>query len=226
MSESSKIRIWDIWVRLFHWSLAISVGFQLLSGGTGWLFFDWHRTVGELVLSLIIFRILWGFVGSGNARLGQLFQNPKAALMHIGSLFRRQYHVERGHNAAGGWAVLVLLLILTTQAVTGFFVADEDELLEGALYGTLSSSNTEIAMRIHRLNAELIMIMVGVHIVTVFVYLLYARQNLIKPMITGWMNWSSGDAPPPSVFFQKTWIGAVLFAVSAAAVGYVAGWYG
>ncbi len=225
MIESSKIRIWDIWVRLFHWSLAISVGFQLLSGGTGWLFFDWHRTAGEVVLALIVFRILWGFVGSDNARLGQLFHSPKAALMHLASLFRRESDVERGHNAAGSWAVLVLLLILATQAVTGLFVADEDELLEGALYGTLSSSNTELVMRIHRLNAELIMIMVAVHIVMIFVYLLYARQNLIKPMITGWMNWSSSDAPPP-VFFQKSWIGAVLFAVSAAAVGYVAGWYG
>lgn len=225
MSEFSKIRVWDIWVRLFHWSLAISVGFQLLSGGTGWLFFDWHRTIGELVLALIVFRILWGFIGSSNARLGQLLQSPKAALLHLAALFRRQSSVERGHNAAGSWAVLVLLVILATQAVTGFFIADEDELLEGALYGTLSGSNTDLAMRIHRLNAELIMIMVGVHIVMVFVYLLYARQNLIKPMITGWTNWPSRSTPP-SVFFQKSWIGVILLVVSAAAVGYVAGWYG
>lgn len=226
MNETSKVRIWDIWVRLFHWSLAISVGFLLLSGETGWQFFDWHRTAGELVLALLVFRILWGFFGSSNARLGQLFRSPKAALMHLAALFRRQSPVERGHNAAGSWAVLVLLAILTTQAVTGLFIADEDELIEGALYGTLSGTATDLAMRIHHLNARLIMIMVAVHIVMVFVYLLYARQNLIRPMITGWTRWSSSDAPPPSVFFQKAWIGAVLLAVSAAVVGYVAGWYG
>jgi cytochrome b len=140
-------------------------------------------------------------------------------------LFHRKSAVERGHNAAGSWAVLILLLILTTQAVTGFFIADEDELLEGALYGSLSSDNTELAMRIHRLNAGLIQFVVAAHVLMVFVYLFYARQNLIKPMITGWMNWSSSNTPPP-VYFQKFWIGLVLVAISAVAVGYVAGWYG
>ncbi|WP_157735949.1 cytochrome b/b6 domain-containing protein [Granulosicoccus antarcticus] len=225
MNKTSKIRIWDSWVRLFHWSLAISVGFQLLSGETSWQFYDWHRSVGELVLALILFRVLWGFWGSGNARFGQLFHSPKASLLHLAGLFRREPSAERGHNAAGSWAVLTLLLIIMTQAVTGFFIADEDEFIEGALYGSLSGSGTDIAMRIHSLNAQLIQIVVAVHILMVFAYLLYAKQNLIKPMITGWMNWSS-DATPPPVTFQKFWVGAVLFAISAAAVGYVAGWFG
>lgn len=225
MDKTSRIRIWDSWVRLFHWSLAVSVGFQLLSGQTGWKFYDWHRPIGELILALILFRILWGFWGSDNARLGQLLHSPKASLLHLAGLFRRQPSVERGHNSAGSWAVLILLLILITQAVTGFFIADEDEYIEGALYGSLSGATTELAMRIHYLNAELIQIVVAVHIIMVFFYLLYARQNLIKPMITGWMNWPSDDTPPP-VTFQKFWIGAVLFALCAAAVGYVSGWFG
>ena len=80
MNEAEPVRIWDIWVRLFHWSFAVSVVFMLISGGTGWLFFDWHRTVGEWVMVLVVFRILWGFVGSSNARLSKLLHSPRASI--------------------------------------------------------------------------------------------------------------------------------------------------
>jgi cytochrome b len=225
MVDSHRIRIWDIWVRLFHWSLVLSVAFLLLSGLTGWQFIDWHRTVGELVLALIVFRLLWGIAGSSNARLHILVRSPKAVLLHLGELCRRSSHPERGHNAAGGWAVVVMLLILTTQAITGFFIADEDELIEGALYGTLSSANTDLAYRIHKINANVIQIVIGVHVLMVLAYLLYARQNLIKPMISGWMNWPA-SATPAAVVFQKSWVGLLLCLLAAMAVGLLAGWFG
>lgn len=223
-TDFRKVRVWDIWVRLFHWSLVVSVGFLLISGETGWQFFDWHRNAGEFVLTLIVFRVLWGIAGSSNARLSALLQSPVAGLHHLAMLFRRQTHSERGHNAAGSWAVLAMLLVLTTQAVTGFFIADEDEFIEGALYGTLSSSATDLAYRIHHLNAQLIQIVIAVHIIMVFVYLLYARLNLITPMITGWMKWPEKQALP-EVGFQKFWLGIVFLAVAVGGVGYLAGWF-
>ena len=223
-TDCRKVRVWDIWVRLFHWSLAVSVGFLLISGETGWQFFDWHRNAGEFVLALIVFRVLWGIAGSSNARLSALLHSPVAGLHHLAMLFRRHTHSERGHNAAGSWAVLAMLLVLTTQALTGFFIADEDEFIEGALYGTLSSSATDLAYRIHHLNAQLIQIVIAVHIIMVFVYLLYARLNLISPMITGWMKWPEKQALP-EVSFQKFWLGIVFLSVAVGGVGYVAGWF-
>ncbi|MGQ7844365.1 cytochrome b/b6 domain-containing protein [Granulosicoccus sp. 3-233] len=223
-TDYRKVRVWDIWIRLFHWSLVVSVGFLLISGETGWQFFDWHRTAGELVLMLIVFRILWGILGSSNARIQALFQSPVAGLQHLGKLLRRESHSERGHNAAGSWAVLAMLLILTVQAVTGFFIADEDEFLEGALYGTLSNSSTALAYRIHHLNAQLIQIVIAVHVFMVFAYLLYARTNLIGPMITGWMRWPDRQTLPDT-HFQKFWPGLLLLAASAGVIGYIAGWF-
>lgn len=223
-NDYRKVRVWDIWVRLFHWSLVASVGFLLLSGETGWQFIEWHRTAGEIVLTLIVFRVLWGIAGSSNARLGELFTSPAAGLRHLAMLFRRKSHSERGHNAAGSWAVLIMLASLGIQAVTGSFIADEDEFVEGALYGTLSSSASDIAYQIHHLNAQLIQIVVAIHIIMVFVYLLYARLNLISPMITGWMRWPARQALP-EVRFQAFWLGAVLFAVAAGGIGYIAGWF-
>ena len=223
ITDYRKVRVWDIWVRLFHWSLVVSVAFLLFSGETGWKFFDWHRNAGELVLALIVFRVLWGIAGSSNARIHSLIQSPAAGLRHLSLLLRRKLHAERGHNAAGSWAVLAMLLVLTVQAVTGFFIADEDEFVEGALYGTLSGSATDIAYRIHHWNAQLIQIVIAVHIVMVFVYLLYARLNLIRPMITGWMQWPDTQALP-EVRFQKAWVGLILLGLAAGIVGYIAGW--
>lgn len=224
MKEAELVRVWDIWVRLFHWSLAISVTFMLISGGTGWLFFDWHRTVGEWVMVLVVFRILWGIGGSSNARLLQLVRSPRAAFEHVTALFKRRLHSERGHNAAGSWAVLTMLAMILVQAVTGMLIADEDELIEGALYGSLSSTTTDLMYRVHHTNAELLQIIVIVHVVMVFTYLLYGRQNLVSPMIHGSMKWLS-DTAVPRVFFQSSWVGAVMLALSIAVVGYLAGWY-
>ena len=225
MIEVEQVRIWDIWVRLFHWSFAISVVFMLISGGTGWLFFDWHRTIGEWVMVLVVFRILWGIVGSSNARLTQLLHSPRSSIEHLTALFKRRLPSERGHNAAGSWAVLLMLLLIGVQAATGFFIADEDELIEGALYGSLSSATTELMYRIHNINAELLQVVVIVHVVMVFAYLFYGRQNLITTMIHGSMKWLS-DAALPRIFFQSGWIGAVVLALSVAVVGFIAGWYG
>lgn len=202
------IPIWDIWVRLFHWSLAASVLFQLFSGETGVSFYDWHKQVGELVLALIVFRILWGLWGSTNARLSTLVQHPKAALGHLKDLSKRNVHQERGHNAAGGWAIVAMLLIIGTQAVTGLFIADEEEFIEGSFYGTLDSSTTDLVYTIHHNNAILIQTLVVVHLVMLLLYWLVAKQNLVLPMISGKMHWSDNKSAP-TIKYPPMWMGLI-----------------
>ena len=216
---TQQVRIWDVWVRLFHWSLAVSVGFLLLSGETGWQFFEWHRQVGEIALALVVFRIVWGFVGSDNAGLLSLVRSPMAALVHLRELLSRTSHAHRGHNPAGGWAVLALLLSVAVQGITGLFIADEDEFIEGAFYGAVSSDLSDNLYRLHHLNAELLTIVVVVHIVMVFAYLLLARQNLIRPMITGMMAWPHNQ-PIPDNRFAPAWRGFIIAAIIAAGLWY------
>jgi cytochrome b len=224
-SETKTIRIWDLWIRLFHWSLAATIVFLLVSGGTGWMFFKWHRTAGEIVLTLIMFRLLRGLFGSSNARILSLVNNPVKALTHIGELFSRKLPQERGHNAAGGWAVLVVLISITAQAITGQFIADEEEFIEGAFYGVASGNLTDLMYTIHMRNSQLLQIFVIVHVAMVFFYLLYARVNLIFPMFTGSMKWT-GSQKIPDVIYQRNWVGLIFAVVSIAAVGYVVGWIG
>lgn len=224
-TSKPDIRVWDIWIRIFHWVLVVSVGFLLISGETGFLFFDWHRNVGEWVLVLLLFRVIWGFIGSSNTSLVGLIVNPLKAFSHLAQLLRGTTAQTRGHNAAGGWAVIIMLLAILFQAISGLFIADEDELIEGVFYGELSSGASEQLLHLHHLNAEFIMVLVAVHIAMIFFYLIRAGQNLIKPMLTGRMGWHA-DQQPPAATFASPIIGLVLICVCAGVVGFIVGWFG
>lgn len=218
------IQVWDLWVRLFHWSLAASVGFLLISGETGVGFFDWHRLAGEVVLALLAFRLLWGLLGSDNARLRSLVQHPKHALGHLRQVLRRDVPQERGHNAAGGWAVLFMLGLVSLQALTGMFIADDEEWVSGAWYGVLPTDVSNTLYNIHHTNAELIKILVLVHIGMIVIYALYVGQNLVKGMITGRMRWDESRQAIPDVQFASVRKGCLMAAVVAVLVAWAVGW--
>lgn len=218
------IKIWDLWIRLFHWSLVIAVGFSLLSGETGVGFFDWHRLAGEIVLALIVFRIAWGFLGSSNARLLGLMVNPVHSLNHLRELAKGSVPRVRGHNAAGGWAVLLMLLLISIQAITGLFIADEEDWVSGALHGRVSTETSDLLYNIHHTNAGLLQAIVIVHIVMIAIYYIVARHNLVKPMITGNIDWPS-DQPAPKVRFGNFVLGLVFTALAFLAVALLVGWF-
>lgn len=227
---------WDVWVRLFHWSLVLGVGFQLLSGLTGFEFIELHGTVGEVVLALVVFRLLWGVVGSPNARLSALFAGPSAVLRHLRELRHRRVPPENGHSAAGGWAVLAMLLIVGVQAVTGLFIADEDELLEGALYGDVASGTSDLLWQIHEINANLLEAIVILHVAMIAIYGLWARRDLLTPMIRGRARAESkgepGGDPSPGRAVARAeprggilWKGVLCAFVALLGVGWVSDWF-
>ena len=222
--QTQIIKIWDIWIRLFHWSLAALVIFLLVSGTTGWQFYEWHRTAGEVVLALLVFRLCWGLVGSSNARLLALCASPYKACVHLIDFIKGNPAAERGHNAAGGWAILLMLALITFQALSGLLIADEDEFIEGAFYGSLSSSMSFELLKLHKMNANLIKIVVLIHVVMIALYAIRASQNLIKPMLTGTMKWPTKVAIP-EVRFQKGIVGLVIASVCLVAAGTVLSWW-
>jgi len=219
-----QIVIWDGWIRLFHWTLGGLVAFLLISGKTGWMFFEAHRRAGELVLALLIFRLCWGLVGSSNARLTSLVSNPNRAFQHLVHLSQGTVSTERSHNPAGGWAVLLLLLLLFFQVLSGLLIADEEELIEGAFYGAFDYAFSDLLWEMHLINSNLLIALIVLHVVMVFVYLLRASQNLITPMLTGLMYWPSSKEPPP-LFLQKWWVGLVLLTAIFGIVGWMFSWF-
>lgn len=223
-SSDQSVKIWDIWVRLFHWSLAAAVIFLLISGETGWQYFELHRVVGEGVLLLILFRLCWSLVGSSNAGLIRLLAPPRRVFHHIAGLLSGNVGAERGHNAAGGYAVLLMLFLIGFQAVSGLFITDEDELVEGVFYGALSTPVSEQLHSLHHMNAGIIQTVVILHVVVVFLYLLRAGCNLIAPMFTGRMRWP-GEATLPALKAGNTLLGLVMLCSLIVLLGWLLSWW-
>ncbi|MBX2836055.1 MAG: cytochrome b/b6 domain-containing protein [Gammaproteobacteria bacterium] len=219
------IKIWDGWVRLFHWSLVALVLLLFVSGKTGAGFYEWHKLAGEAVLALLLFRLLWGIFGSDNAKLHRLITNPVHGLKHIWHLITGTVSHYRGHNPAGGWAVIIMLLLLLFQAVTGVFIADEDELVEGAFYGALSYDLSDTLWYLHTLNGSTLLPgMLLLHILMPLFYYLRAKQNLILPMLTGNMAWRD-ESVAPLVRFAPWWVGALLLMCSSLLMGWIMRWF-
>lgn len=121
MNETRSNPVWDIFIRLFHWILAASILFAWWSVEQGGNWMDWHMRAGYLVLALILFRLIWGFIGTSHARFADFVRSPGATLNYTRALLGRREPHYSGHNPLGGWMVVILLLLCLVQAGTGLF---------------------------------------------------------------------------------------------------------
>lgn len=176
------IRVWDLPTRVFHWALAALVTGMILTAWQGKL--DLHMTLGQVVLSLVLFRLIWGFVGNRHARFADFVAGPMAGLRYLGTLFGRPGPQYLGHNPVGGWAVLAMLALLALQAGTGLFTSD-DIVSDGPLYSKVSSSTSALLSTIHRQAVWVLLAVIAVHLLANLFYLLIKNENLVTPMITG-----------------------------------------
>ncbi len=205
-----KIAVWDLPTRLFHWLLVILVAVSFTTGAIGGNAMLYHEWSGFAILILLVFRIIWGFVGSRKSRFNDFVKGPAAVWRYATALFRGDRERYMGHNPMGGWSVLALLLALVIQVATGLF-ANDDIITEGPLYLWVSKPVSDWLTHVHRLNRFLIVLLVVTHVSAVLFYLWGKRENLIKPMITGTKLWRGGDTPPPAT---SIWLAAVIIAVT------------
>lgn len=206
------VRVWDAPTRLFHWALALLVLFSWISVRRNWM--QLHFLSGYTVLTLLLFRIAWGLLGSETARFARFLRSPAAALRHLAHLTRREPDTEAGHNAAGGWMVLLLLLVLAVQTGTGLF-SNDDAISEGPFAEWAGKDLSDRISGLHALNFRLILAAVGLHVLAVAVYAVVKRQNLLRPMLTGQKNLPPGIAAPRMAPPLRA---ALLLAIAAAVV--------
>ncbi len=180
----AKVRVWDAPVRIVHWALVLLFAFQVYSGNTGGNVMLWHAYAGYAILSLVLFRIAWGFVGSTHARFAEFLAGPVGAARFARKLFSREPAVYAGHNPVGGWMVVALLLSLALQAGTGLF-ANDDIATEGPLAVLVSKALSDRLTTIHRWNAVVLIVLVSLHIAAVFFHWVVKKENLVGAMFTG-----------------------------------------
>lgn len=176
------VPVWDIWVRLFHWGLVLAITASFVTDRIGDL--DSHYVAGLVVLGLMIFRILWGFVGSANARFTHFLGGPKAVIVYLRHAIARHPSFSVGHNPAGAVMVAALLILLLGQAVSGLFNSD-DILFEGPLYDNASGAVTGFMASWHGFFGNVILILILIHIGVVLLYRLLKGENLVRAMILG-----------------------------------------
>jgi cytochrome b len=183
-----RILLWDLPTRLFHWLLALAVIAALVSGQIGGNLIDLHGKIGLGIVGLIAFRLVWGFAGSTYARFAHFFPTPARIKAFLNGEWR-----ELGHNPLGALSVLALIFLLTVQALTGLF-ANDDIAFVGPLYDLISKSLSNRLSGIHELLSNVVIALVVLHIAAIVFYVRVKKDNLVKPMLTGWKDEAQGES--------------------------------
>lgn len=183
-APANRIRIWDGPTRIFHWTLVLLIPAMWWTAKNEQIAL--HVTLGLAMLVLLLFRIIWGFIGSSTARFGTFLKGPRGVMSHL----RGDGPAGIGHNALGGWSVAAMLLVLVAQVGLGLFAEDDDGLVAGPLSSLVSAETAETLTDRHEFMFNVLLALIALHIVAVLYYALVKRRNLVGPMITG-----SGSAP-------------------------------
>ena len=213
-SPPRSVLIWDVPTRLFHWLLVIFVIFSYVTGNIGGNAMQYHEWSGFTILALLLFRLVWGFVGSRESRFKTFVRGPSAVVRYATTLLRSDSTHYLGHNPLGGWSIIALLFTLLIQAGTGLF-ANDDIVTEGPLFDWVGRATSDWLTRVHKLNQQVIIALVCVHVLAVLFYFFYKRDNLVKPMITGVKQWSGAEPLPAT---GRTLIALVIAWLAALAV--------
>lgn len=183
---SGRVKAWDVPTRLFHWSLVILIATSYV---TRHYVADlkWHKWSGYAILTLIVFRLLWGLVGSSTARFSSFIYAPWTAACYGRDFLLRRPRHYLGHNPLGGAMVLVMLGLVAAQGLTGLFSYDDHDALDGGpLASRISEPLVAAITKWHIWLFDVILIVVAMHILANLAYIFWKRENLVKPMITGW----------------------------------------
>jgi cytochrome b len=222
---SIRILVWDVPVRLFHWSLALLLVVSYFTARAGGDWMNLHFWSGYAILTLLFFRIAWGFLGSTTARFSSFLKGPSAAIAHLGHLLGRGRPRDAGHNPLGGAMVVVMILAVLAQAATGLFAADTDMgMVNGPLALKVADKWVERATAFHSFWINVLLILVGLHVLAVLFYLVWKRQNLIGAMFTGRKPADDVVEPgavSPKLVFVSNRLAISLLLVSAALVYFI-----
>lgn len=182
-----EARIWDLPTRLFHWALVGTVC-------TGWYLGEWrsfstiqlHFYFGYATAALLAFRLIWGIVGPRNVRLPALIPSPSRLRAYLGGVLSREPDDARGHNPLGALSVLAMLAALSVQVGTGLF-AEDDALFSSGPFAEYVSGEMRVELTaLHHLSSRVIFALVALHLAAIAFHAIWKRENLVRPMITGW----------------------------------------
>jgi cytochrome b len=177
------IRVWDLPTRLFHWALVLCVVGLVVTANIGGNWMNWHFRLGYSVLTLLLFRLVWGVVGGHWSRFSSFFYRPSRLLAYL----RGEGHPEDtvGHSPTGALSVWALLLILLLQVGAGLF-SDDEIAFAGPLSALVSSDWVGMATNYHKNIGKFLLIgLVVLHLLAIGYYRWVRKNDLLRPMLSG-----------------------------------------
>lgn len=183
VTEEKRL-VWDLPLRVFHWLFALSIAASWATAEAGFEYMQYHFYLGYWMIGLVVFRVIWGFIGPRHARFSNFLHGPSMLLKYFRSLTGGEPLVTPGHNPAGGLMVIVMMAMVAFQAGTGLFASDDiawsgpyNPAVSGSLAGKLTS--------LHHANFNWILGAIALHLLAIAFYWRVKKQNLVVPMFTG-----------------------------------------
>ncbi|MSP98265.1 MAG: cytochrome B [Betaproteobacteria bacterium] len=217
------VKVWDLPVRLFHWSLVVLFAFLFWSGKTGGNALEYHLYAGYTVLALALFRVAWGFAGSTHARFASFLAGPRRCIAFAWKLLSKEPVHVAGHNPLGGWMVVVILVSLLVQTGAGLF-SNDDIATQGPLAGLISKQLSDRVSSIHFWNSNLLLALAAAHIVAVLFHVFVKKESLVSAMFTGVKKFdpaaqnAAESTESTAVRFVSSWRALALFVLALVAV--------
>ncbi len=215
--KSNCFRVWDLPVRAFHWLLVLGILASWLTGDVFDSYLNWHLIIGEVLMGLVLFRLVWGVIGSESARFSHFVKGPAAIKAYLGS-FKSDGKgaIWLGHNPLGALSVVAMLISLMVQVGTGLFAAADDYINYGPLNKFVSDDMSGVLTEIHEVNFNILLALIILHVAAIAYYRVFKRENLVTPMVTGERCLDEGQAPTNRPGFFAGW-GRFVVAVAIAA---------
>ncbi len=209
-----RVKVWDGAVRLVHWAIVVAFAVSWYTARNGPM--NIHLLSGYTMLTLVLFRIAWGFIGSDTARFTRFVRGPAAVLGYAKGFLQPRGEVWIGHNPLGALSVVALLGLLLAQALLGLVSVDTDAIESGPLAHLVSFETGRQAAWLHGWIFQALKVLVAIHILAVLYYLVVKRVDLIGPMVTGIKRLPITTRRP--VRIVSPWLALVVFAVVAGLV--------
>jgi cytochrome b len=176
-------RVWDLPTRIFHWSLLVCVVALIITGNVGGNWMVWHFRCGYAVLTLLLFRIVWGIVGGRWSRFASFIYTPSSIMAYIQGRGKPEHSV--GHNPLGAGSVFALLGVLLLQVATGL-VSDDDIANQGPLNKFVSGARASLATWYHKeVGNKILIALVVLHVAAIAFYTYKKKEKLLGPMVHG-----------------------------------------
>ncbi|MEI6893095.1 MAG: cytochrome b/b6 domain-containing protein [Colwellia sp.] len=179
---TEKHLIWDLPLRIFHWSFAFTILGCWYTAENKEDHIELHLQLGFIALGLIIFRVIWGFIGPKHARFSQFI--PSVSTLYAYIKKSDKHKTTPGHNPLGALMVILMILLISVQATSGLFIND-DIFSSGPYYGSISNSLEKIMSFLHHNTFDFMIAAIILHVSAISFYWCVKKDNLVLPMITG-----------------------------------------